>query len=153
MICIRIGSIRRRAPNNTPPIASQSVPTASSPWAHTLISLLVCPSNPATTQGTNPLSYVCNTGVANHANDNYPNQSIVWTEDINSGVFFNQCRTDSNPGVVANYNPNALTPPAAGAFPAVHGGKKVTMDFLSTNDGTSYTLMLAENLAGRQLGD
>ncbi len=104
------------------------------------MAVLVCPSNPAPATGTNSLSFVVNTGLANSASDNLPTPSPTpttpatsvsptWNDDVNSGVFFNQ----------------SLADPAA-VPPTTRLGKKVTMDFLGTNDGSTYTLMLSENL-------
>lgn len=99
----------------------------------TPLAVMVCPSNPTSGVNTNALSFVVNTGLAVTANDNFlsaynydtskPNHGQNWAEDINTGVFFNQSQIDYK------------LPP-----------KKVTMDFIGTNDGTSYTLMLSENL-------
>ncbi|MGD9722147.1 MAG: DUF1559 domain-containing protein [Pirellulales bacterium] len=119
---------------NTDPMTGG--PTTSAPWPHTLLNILVCPSNPNGNLGENPLSYVVNCGSANNANDNLPGASQPWTEDTNSGVFFNQALADSTAGGPVNYLPMS--------FPG--GGPKVTIDFISTNDGTSNTLMLSENL-------
>jgi hypothetical protein len=124
-------------------------PTTASPWAHSQLNILVCPSNPSDTLGTNPLSYVVNTGSALTANDNYrpvdPNNPD-WQEDINSGVFFNQCKADWMTTMgVPNPNPAATTGFGVPSLPAV----KVTIDFISTNDGTSNTLMLSENLQAK----
>ena len=107
----------------------------------TPLAVLVCPSNPAPVSGSTPLSFVVNTGSASTANDNNP-ASIPpkpmtppfngenWPEDINSGVFFDQTR-DAN-----QQQWDYTIPPKS----------KVTMDFIGTNDGTSYTLMMSENL-------
>ena len=106
----------------------------------TPLAVLVCPSNPAPISGSNPLSFVVNTGSASTANDNNP-ASIAyksmtpfngenWPEDINSGVFFDQTK-DPTLHLQIDYQ-----------LPS----KKVTMDFIGTNDGTSYTLMMSENL-------
>ncbi len=110
---------------------------------HTFFSpmaVLVCPSNPAPATGLNALSFVVNTGLAGSATDNLPSPQPTATmaatsvsnqrlDDVNSGVFFNQSLGDP-----------AATPPTTRA------GKKTTMDFLNTNDGSTYTLMLSENL-------
>jgi hypothetical protein len=91
------------------------------------------------------LSYVVNTGSARTANDNYPGVMGTYVaEDYNSGVFFNQAGSDTMmtvPGAT-QYNPNGS---GGGGFN--QGTKyKTTMDFINSNDGTSYTLMLSENL-------
>jgi prepilin-type processing-associated H-X9-DG protein len=51
------------------------------------------------------------------------------SDDLNSGVFFNQCRSDGFPQPQGSI-----------------GAKKSTLDFISNNDGSSHTLMLSENL-------
>jgi prepilin-type N-terminal cleavage/methylation domain-containing protein/prepilin-type processing-associated H-X9-DG protein len=116
------------------------------PWDCSLLNILICPSNPNTDSSTvqNPLSYVVNCGSALTANDlqNPDSGNADWWEDVNSGVFFNQARADWNAGAPLN-NPfpnttNTGLPPG--------GGPRTTMDFISTNDGSSNTLMLAENL-------
>lgn len=118
-------------------------PTAANlPNFATQMGVLVCPSNPNPGSNSNPLSFVVNTGFAVTANDNAPDpmdntkpvgspypSAGVW-DDFNSGVFFNQSRWDGHAG------------PAYGSV----GAKKSTLDFISTNDGTTYTLMLSENL-------
>jgi prepilin-type N-terminal cleavage/methylation domain-containing protein len=124
--------------------ASMSMAPTASPWAHTQLALLVCPSNPGNL-GSNPLSYVVNTGSANTASDNFPPvTSPTWLEDINSGVFFNQSKADWAPmATAANPNPYATTGfGAATNMPIV----KVSLDFVTSNDGSSNTLMLGENL-------
>ncbi len=121
--------------------------TQNLPAFYTLMAVLVCPSNPAPALGSNPLSFVVNTGIAISATDNQPSpvpppasaatttgSSTMllsqWPVDLNSGVFFNQSNWDG----------------AGATAPTNHTGKKSTIDFISTNDGTSYTLMLSENL-------
>jgi len=116
------------------------------PWAFTTLNLLICPSNPAANTSTlpNPLSYVVNCGSASTANDLNPSVGMTsWVEDINSGVFFNNCRADYAAGG-AIFNPYSLVTPTNPVFSAT--GPKVSMDYISTNDGTSNTLMVAENL-------
>ncbi len=110
--------------------------TTASPWAHSLLNILICPSSPGELLGSNPLSYVVNCGSAFRADDNQPGGSNAWREDRNSGVFFNQAGADGTVG--AGYNP--------GSFPSNPPGPKITMDFINSNDGTSNTLMLGESL-------
>ena len=124
----------------------------ANPWAFTTLNILLCPSNPSPSTSTYPnaLSYVVNCGSARTANDNYPGLSSPWAtnpslstsdpgvEDINSGVFFNQSGADYKAGSV---QPNPGLNAGFGA-----GGPKVSMDFISTNDGTSNTIMVSENL-------
>ena len=136
---------RNTAPPPSLPLTN-GINTTSSPWAYTLLNILVCPSNPSEALGDDPLSYVVNCGSANTANDNYP-PNMTWAEDINSGVFFNQAGADTtNPSSYQNYNPGIIAVGSNGTFPSNPPGKKVTIDFISTNDGTSNTLMLSENL-------
>jgi len=126
------------------PNSGSVLPTAS-PWAYTQLALLVCPSNPGNV-GSNPLSYTVNTGSANTASDNFPPvMGPTWAEDINSGVFFNQSKADWMGG--ANPNPGVggfgIAPPyPATPMPVV----KVSLDFITSNDGSSNTMMLSENL-------
>jgi prepilin-type N-terminal cleavage/methylation domain-containing protein/prepilin-type processing-associated H-X9-DG protein len=110
------------------------------------LSILVCPSNPVPDLGDNALSYVVNTGLAFTANHtstqdsggsevptgaNYPLQA----EDVNSGVFFNHSQWDGNQMSAGTTTPVGFA-----------GGRKVNADFISTNDGTTYTMMMSENL-------
>ncbi len=117
--------------------------SASSPWSHSLLNILLCPSSPIDTLGTNPLSFVVNCGSAFTASDNAPGGSADWAEDRNSGIFFNQAAADWNG---ENYNPVATAFGTGTANPGDAPGPKVTIDFISTNDGTSNTLMVSENL-------
>jgi len=103
--------------------------------------VLICPSNSNPDLGGNPLSYVVNTGLSKTPNDtnvqnggsNYPTQALQYVpEDINAGVFFNN----------SNWNGNTANPGNVGPTP----GPKMTQDFISTRDGTSYTIMMSENL-------
>jgi prepilin-type N-terminal cleavage/methylation domain-containing protein/prepilin-type processing-associated H-X9-DG protein len=126
------------------PALSGSFSTAV-PWAHTQLAILQCPSNPAGNTTVDPLSFVVNTGSAITANDNYPPVTpgpMVPYEDQNSGVFFNQCGADQNAPGAAQYNPAGS---GGSNFPQ-QAGKRVSMDFISSNDGTTYTIMLSENL-------
>jgi prepilin-type N-terminal cleavage/methylation domain-containing protein len=116
--------------------------TTSVPWAYTTLSVLTCPSDPSTSTIPDQLSYVVNTGSARTANDNFPGGAVF--EDSNSGVFFNQAGSDAMPSAPTptQYNPNGT-----GGKGFSQGTKyKTTMDFITSNDGTSYTLMLSENL-------
>lgn len=104
------------------------------------LSILVCPSNANPDLGDNPLSYVVNTGLAYSANDTsttdsmgnaVPSGTTLIAEDVNGGVFFNHSKWDGT----GSTTPVGFT-----------GGKKVNADFLNTNDGTTHTLMVSENL-------
>jgi prepilin-type N-terminal cleavage/methylation domain-containing protein/prepilin-type processing-associated H-X9-DG protein len=117
-------------------VTDPSLATYNSAGFITQLNVLVCPSNASPGVSTNPLSFVVNSGIALTANDNQPDpadntklKGTAWADDLNSGVFFNQCLKDGHAAV--------LGPSAA---------KKSSMDFISTNDGTSYTLMFSENL-------
>ena len=94
----------------------------------TELSILVCPSNANPDLRDDALSYVVNTGIARTANDNYRPvySSPNWEEDSASGVFFNQSRAD-----YASYT---------------WGTKRVNMDYITSNDGSTNTLLLSENL-------
>ncbi len=111
--------------------------SGQNPWAYIELNVLVCPSSPNTSGSGNPMSFVVNCGSAKTGNDNYPGGTNPWPEDVNSGVFFNQSGADAAAGP-NNYRPT----------PVMFTGKgpKTTTDFISTNDGTSNTLMLSENL-------
>jgi prepilin-type N-terminal cleavage/methylation domain-containing protein/prepilin-type processing-associated H-X9-DG protein len=130
---------------NMPPMGQPPIIYSTDlPWAYTQLAILLCPSNPSTGTATDPLSYAVNSGSAFTSVDNLPgNTSPI--SDVNSGVFFNQAATDSAMGASAtNYNPTTTATP----------GPKVSMDFISTNDGTTYTIMLSENLqAGNWASD
>jgi prepilin-type N-terminal cleavage/methylation domain-containing protein/prepilin-type processing-associated H-X9-DG protein len=130
----------------TAPPAAMGALTTQVPWAHTQLNILVCPSNPSTGLSTNPLSYVVNSGSANTANDNLPGVVPNWNEDLNSGVFFNQARSDVNGGGLTNFMPAVSGATGSGSFLPSSAAPKVSMDFISTNDGTSYTVMMSENL-------
>src|SRR5689334_18834003 len=65
-------------------------------------------------------------------------------------VIFNLACSDLNSGPSANYFPN---PPGgavnSGCFldpQSQLGAAKVNMDFITSNDGSTYTIMLSENL-------
>ncbi len=127
------GVWKKQNPLTTIPVI---FPDTAHPWAHAYLNILVCPSNPSGNLGTNPLSYVVNCGSALTANDNFPGMTgSEWNEDVSTGVFFNQSRADAA-GVNAVPGPGDLS----------GGGPKVNIDFISTNDGTSNTLMLSENI-------
>ncbi len=142
-------SMNAAFPSGTPNItmftATYQYPT-SVPWAHTTLSVLNCPSSPSTSTTPDLLSYVVNTGSALTANDNFPGGTFI-PEDHDSGVFFNQSNSDSTS--VTLYNPK-------GSISTYGQGNKykTTMDFIQSNDGTSYTIMISENLqAGRWATD
>ncbi len=121
-------------PNTMSAVKYADAPVQS-PWSHTQLNILICPSSPNDILGSNPLSYVVNCGSAFTASDNFPG-SITWNEDRNSGIFFNQAGADINS---TNFNP-------IGNFPSSPPGPKVTIDFINSNDGTSNTLLASENL-------
>ncbi len=111
-------------------LLNPNLPTSGqNPWAYIEMNVLVCPSSPNTSGSGNPLSFIANCGSAKTANDGNGN---TWAEDVNSGVFFNQA------GGALGYNPGSPFAPIKGL--------KTTTDFISTNDGTSNTLMLSESL-------
>jgi len=109
------------------------------------LEILQCPSNATTDPGGNPLAYTVNTGLSKSFNDAsaltmYPGGNPVPTtanatrvdEDINSGVFFNHSKSDASAGA------------APGAMDSNY--IKINADFISTRDGTTYTMLLSENL-------
>jgi prepilin-type N-terminal cleavage/methylation domain-containing protein len=111
------------------------------------LNILLCPSMSNPSLGSNPLSFVVNTGMASTASDTnlvsmatkIPSSGTYWPEDVNSGVFFNHCNWDGNASMPSGNNPGN---PAGISV----GSKKTNIDFVSTNDGTTYTLMMSENL-------
>lgn len=98
----------------------------------TQLGILQCASNASPDLPDDALSYVVNTGIAMSASDNYAasNGALMvptWPEDSASGVCFNQSQLDY----------------ASGKAP---GGKRVNMDYISTHDGSTNTLLVTENL-------
>jgi prepilin-type N-terminal cleavage/methylation domain-containing protein len=132
-------------------LGTSSTLTTNVGWAHTQLAILQCPSNPSTSGSQDPLSYVVNSGSANTPNDNFPGGSVAWpptssstlfaAEDINSGVFFNHARSDTQSSSTNNYDPGS-----ANAFDRVTPLARVSMDFITSNDGSTYTIMASENL-------
>ncbi len=123
-------------------LQSASTPGGSGAQYISQLNILLCPSNAAPSFGTNPTNFVVNTGMAVTAMDTSTTTAAGaavpsgWTyikEDVNSGVFFNHCNWDGN------QNGSSTT-----KGPGV--GARTNVDFVSTNDGTTYTLMLSENL-------
>lgn len=102
--------------------------TTSAQWVGTTISVLTCPSDPPDTAGANipALSYVVNRG------------RNGWNWNAAVGVCFDQAVQYEY--TTANPNP----PPAT--IPAVPAPAKVSMDYLTSHDGSSNTLLLAESL-------
>jgi prepilin-type N-terminal cleavage/methylation domain-containing protein/prepilin-type processing-associated H-X9-DG protein len=99
------------------------------------INLLVCPSNPPSSQLPPPCAYVANCGQAD-VNAVAASSSTLATpcDPRDNGVFFDRFADN---GAITNY-PAPSNP--AGA-PIV----TMTQDFISANDGTSNTLALSEN--------
>jgi prepilin-type N-terminal cleavage/methylation domain-containing protein/prepilin-type processing-associated H-X9-DG protein len=96
------------------------------------VNLLICPSNPPSSQYPPPVAYVVNTGQVDAAASSagppaYP------CDPRDNGVFFNRFNDAGLSGIPAPNN-------VAGA-PIV----TMTQDFISANDGTSNTLALSEN--------
>lgn len=122
------------APNMPPYNFSTDVP-----WSYTTLNILMCPSNPSTGSDVDPLAYVVNSGSAFSTTDNLPGNTTPFS-DVNSGVFFNHAASDSVSGAgFTNYNP-------FGGSGWGTQGPKVSMDFITSNDGSTYTIMLSENL-------
>ncbi len=92
------------------------------------IATINCPSNPPATTSPPPCAYVANTGMQDVANTN--GLPVDWKDN---GVFFDRFQYDS------------LNQPASGSAPA-NPVVSMTQDFITANDGSSNTLMLAENL-------
>jgi prepilin-type N-terminal cleavage/methylation domain-containing protein/prepilin-type processing-associated H-X9-DG protein len=125
---------------------TEPTPPTSSPWAHSPLAILICPSSPIDSLGSNPLSYIVNCGSALTADDNRPTGSQVWQEDRNSGIFFNRCGADALATLATNPNPAANGMDVSNGMSSNPTGPKISMDFVNSNDGTSNTLMLGENL-------
>jgi Protein of unknown function (DUF1559) len=99
----------------------------------TRLGILLCPSNANPDLPDDALSWAVNTGIAVTASDN-ASSSLDWPEDSASGVMFNQALAD---------------PAFSGQTP-----KRVNMDYIISNDGSTNTLLLSENLqAGRWATD
>lgn len=105
------------------------------------LEVLLCPSAPASTL-VDPLSFVVNSGSARTANDFRPPLAAqpAWVEDLASGVFFNRARADHNSTLP---QPSAI-PPADAFSPG--SGPIMTLDYISQHDGSSYTILIGENL-------
>lgn len=84
------------------------------------VTSLICPSNPPASPNPPPCNYAPNTGMPDVASTTI---SVDWRDN---GVFHDRYLTDT-------YN-SSTTPIAS-----------VSQDFISSNDGTSNTLMLLEN--------
>ncbi len=100
----------------------------------TQLGILQCPSNANPDLLDDATSYVVNTGIARTASDNYlePGDPPLttapdWDEDSASGVCFNQSQRDF----------------AAASRPGI---KKVNIDYISTHDGSTNTILATENL-------
>ena len=96
----------------------------------TQLNILQCASNANPDIRDDALSYVVNTGVVQKASDNYVAVGSTltapsWPEDSASGVCFNQSLLD---------------------YASAPGAKKVNMDYISTHDGSTNTLLVTENL-------
>ncbi len=125
-----------------------AIPSTSTQSFYSPMEVLICPSNSTPDLGGNPLSYVANTGLAKTFGDTsvqnssgpVPNSGTTYVpDDVNSGVFFNQSIWDGTAASAGTITPG--------------GGVKVNQDFISTRDGTTYTLMLSENLQAGNWAD
>lgn len=126
-------------------LGTSTLATTAVAWAHTPLAILQCPSNPSTGTAQDPLSFVVNSGSANTPNDNFPGTSN-WMEDINSGIFFNRAKSDGTAGSPTNFDPASIAVGSPGAFDRVTPAPKSSLEFISTNDGVTYTIMISENL-------
>lgn len=107
--------------------------------------LLMCPSNPATTQSGPQMAYVVNAGYedstptsmsgASMPNTTSMQQSAIYTPSMSSGTTLYQ----ENPADGVCFN-EAATIAGGGGYPV-----KVSPDYVSSYDGTTYTLLLSEN--------
>lgn len=102
--------------------------TPADPALQGFIATINCPSNPPAVTNPPPCAYVANTGMQDVANTN--GLPVDWRDN---GVFFDRFQYDSL---------NVVGPPSN---PII----TMTQDFITANDGSSNTLMLAENLDGQ----
>lgn len=101
--------------------------TSSDPILNGFVATLNCPSNPPAMTNPPPCAYVANTGLQDMlAANNTGGLPADWRDN---GVFFDRYQYDLINGSGATANP-VIT---------------MTQDFISSNDGSSNTLMLAEN--------
>ena len=119
-----------------------------SPYPFAPVSVFDCPDRVPVTFDSNPLSFAVNTGSVYYGWDNRPTSAApgtlyAWPEDANSGVFFNQLHADDSP---AYFNDSHRTGRFGPFKPATKRGPRTRNDFISANDGTTYTLMMAERL-------
>jgi type II secretory pathway pseudopilin PulG len=123
--------------NNPDPVSSPN-PNLPAPY----MELLVCPSNPPTTQDQPWLAYVVNCGRQDSPNKNVgtspPNSPTAagGPEKLSNGVFFNRFNDPKYPD-----DPYHVSPPKQPLF------MQLPMSIGKIPDGASNTLMLSENTA------
>jgi len=105
------------------------------PVQNGFIATINCPSNPPAVTTPPPCAYVANTGMQDVANTN--GLPVDWKDN---GVFFDRYQYDT-----LNVAASGTTP----ATPVV----TMTQDFVTANDGSSNTLLFAENLDAQSYAD
>ncbi len=116
------------------------------PNAKSAIEILVCPSNPPTSQGQPNLSYVANTGYRKAfergINNNIPQKSF---ENAADGLFFDHTRiNDLTVNPVPNWTPSKDVRDGPPQQPI----NSMSIAYIQgKGDGTTKTMMLSESLA------
>ena len=103
---------------------------------HTYIQVLICPTNPPVDEKSSPLSYVVNAGFAGDVQPTCATANQIpcvaaatgTGENKANGVFFDQFGPTVNDG----YNPRVA--------------RSVSLEYLTSNDGASKTVILSENV-------
>jgi prepilin-type N-terminal cleavage/methylation domain-containing protein/prepilin-type processing-associated H-X9-DG protein len=110
----------------------------------------ICPSNPPVSQSGTPLAYVINGGqvdangspVAQSASGNYSSvggTAVQTAAAIGSGIAYDQTTSTTGSGMSAATGCTSQV--STSGLPIL----KVNQDQINSQDGTSYTLLLAEN--------
>lgn len=115
------------------------------PVAQGYLSLLICPSNPPAQTNPPPCAYVVNAGQPDtQAMDAAGGMPAVFADWRANGVFFDNF-ADSNDSMMMN------VPMAAQCNMGPQA--TMTMDYISSRDGTSMTLMISENIDAGSYAD
>jgi prepilin-type N-terminal cleavage/methylation domain-containing protein len=121
-------------------------PDAANPQAFPSIEILVCPSDPAETIGDPLLSYVANAGFIGNdsSNTSAARGENGRQENAANGVFFDRTRTSDGA-----YNSGSADARDTNGDPEI----RMTIAYIQAKgDGTTRTLMLAENLNATHWG-
>ncbi len=115
-------------------------PTTDFSWKELRITeaILICPSNPPEQSGSGatPLAYVANTGINDYLASTQQRSGYKWAIDgAKTGVFF-----DHSYAVELEVNKDKNLP----RYNQINA--RVSLDSLSGRDGSSYTIMLSENM-------